>query len=245
MPRLPRLAPIGIPQHVIQRGNNRQPCFCASEDYGAYVNFLKVAAIKYHVDIHAWCFMTNHVHLLVTPKVESAVSLMMQSLGRQYVQFFNHKYKRSGTLWEGRSKSCLIDSDTYLLICYRYIELNPVRAKMVEQPEGYRWSSHPINTGLKKSDLITYHENYLRLGATHCERIQNYKSLFSEPINHVKIDNLRAATNRGLVVGSDYFKDEIEKMMGQSVRPKPVGNIRGHVYCMIKRLSDNLVMINV
>ena len=137
MPRLPRFAPIGIPQHIIQRGNNRQPCFCEEQDFGVYTNFLKSAAEKYQVEIHAWCFMTNHVHLLATPNTDAAVSLMMQSLGRQYVQYFNHKYKRTGTLWEGRFKSCLIDSDIYLLVCYRYIELNPVRTNIINVDSHY------------------------------------------------------------------------------------------------------------
>jgi putative transposase len=117
MARLPRFAPVGIPQHVIQRGNNRQPCFCENADFATYANHLKTAAEMYDVEIHAWCFMTNHVHLLTTPNKEGAVSSMMQSLGRQYVRYFNKKYNRSGTLWEGRFKACLVDSENYLLTC--------------------------------------------------------------------------------------------------------------------------------
>ena len=227
MPRLPRFAPIGIPQHIIQRGNNRQPCFCEDQDFGVYTRFLISASEKYQVDIHAWCFMSNHVHILATPKSEGAVSLMMQSLGRQYVQYFNHKYKRTGTLWEGRFKACLIDSDYYLLTCYRYIELNPVRAKMVSQPGEYRWSSYRVNTGIKKSDLMTHHEIYLQLGSSDEARFDAYKALFDEELNNLQLESIRAATSRGLLVGSEKFKNKIEELLGQSVRPNPVGRPKG------------------
>ena len=132
IPRLPRLNPPGVSQHVIQRGNNRQACFAANEDFAAYVHFLTKSSAQYRVKVHAWVLMTNHVHMLVTPDSSDGISKMMQSIGRRYVQYFNYTYTRSGTLWEGRFKSCLIDSEQYLLACYRYIELNPVRAKMVD-----------------------------------------------------------------------------------------------------------------
>ncbi len=151
------MCPIGIPQHVIQRGNNRQICFAGEEDFAAYANWLKDYSEKYQVEIHAWVLMTNHVHLLCTPRATNVVSLMMQSLGRQYVSYFNFNYQRTGTLWEGRFKSCLVQEDKYLLHLYRYIELNPVRAGMVEQPSDYSWSSYPINALGKKSELCTSH----------------------------------------------------------------------------------------
>ena len=137
MARLPRISPIGIPIHLIQRGNNRQTCFASVEDFSAYVGWLKEYSLKYAVDIHAWVLMTNHVHLLCTPRREGAVSQMMQSIGRRYVQYFNYQYQRSGTLWEGRYKSCLVQAERYLIEVYRYIELNPVRAKMVADPSEY------------------------------------------------------------------------------------------------------------
>ncbi len=128
----------GVPQHVIQRGNNRQICFASEQDFSAYAHWLKKYSHKYQVDIHAWVFMTNHVHLLMTAHESYGVSKLMQALGRKYVQYFNHKYKRSGTLWEGRFRSCLVESEKYVLECYRYIELNPVRANMVEAPAQYK-----------------------------------------------------------------------------------------------------------
>jgi len=223
MARLNRFAPIGIPQHVIQRGNNRQPCFCEEQDYGVYTKFLKDASEKYQVEIHAWCFMTNHVHLLVTPLAEGGVSLMMQSLGRRYVQYFNRKYKRTGTLWEGRFRACLIDTDKYLLTCYRYIELNPVRARMVLHPKEYDWSSFIINTGQKTSELQTPHPVFLSLAKSEQQRYLVYQKLFDEPLCREQIEAIRFATNRGVVAGSERFKDEIESIVGESVRPNPVG----------------------
>ena len=163
MARLPRISPIGVPVHLIQRGNNRQTCFGAVEDFTAYIGWLKAYSKKYAVDIHAWVLMTNHVHLLCTPQQDGAVSLMMQSPGRRYVQYFNNQYQRSGTLWEGRYKSCLVQAGKYLIEVYRYIELNPVRAKMVEDPGEYVWSSYQINALGKESDLCTPHSEYLRL----------------------------------------------------------------------------------
>ena len=145
MARLPRISPVGIPVHLIQRGNNRQACFVCDEDHGAYAGWLKKYARKYSVEIHAWVMMTNHVHLLCTPRTEGGVSRMMQSLGRRYVQYFNFEYHRSGTLWEGRFKSCLVQEERYLLEVYKYIELNPVRAEMVADPGEYRWSSYQVN----------------------------------------------------------------------------------------------------
>ncbi|GIU31948.1 transposase [Shewanella schlegeliana] len=138
MPRKPRANPIDIPQHIIQRGNNRQACFTSEQDFIAYTGWLKDYAKKFQVEIHAWVFMTNHVHLLCTPREHNAISQMMQSLGRQYVRYFNYTYKRSGTLWEGRYKSCLVQAEDYLLQLYRYIELNPVRANMVDDPCKYQ-----------------------------------------------------------------------------------------------------------
>lgn len=145
MARLPRICLPDIPQHVIQRGNNRQACFGSDEDYAAYAHWLEEYARKFRVAIHAWVFMTNHVHLLLTPETDEGVSRLMQTLGRKYVRYFNYTYKRSGTLWEGRFKSCVVEAENYLLLCQRYIELNPVRAGMVEAPGDYIWSSYRAN----------------------------------------------------------------------------------------------------
>lgn len=185
MARLSRVSPIGIPQHIVQRGNNRQVCFGGEEDMKAYLNWLKKFSKKYFVDVHAWVLMTNHVHLLCTPQAEQAISQMMQSIGRMYVQYYNYTYQRSGTLWEGRFKSSLIQSERYLLELYRYIELNPVRANMVKEPSEYRWSSYACNGLGVKTDLQTPHPLYLALGRTEDERLENYRELFKAHVDTV------------------------------------------------------------
>ena len=145
MARLPRLDLPGIPQHIVQRGNDRQACFADAADYLRYRQELGEAALRYDCALHAYVLMTNHVHLLTTPREPGGVSRMMQAIGRRYVGSFNARYRRTGTLWEGRFKSALVDSEHYVLACYRYIELNPVRAGIVTSPREYRWSSHARN----------------------------------------------------------------------------------------------------
>jgi len=223
MARLPRLCPIGTPQHIIQRGNNRQVCFNGDEDMAAYAHWLKVFSEKYRVDIQAWVFMTNHVHLLATPNTLNAVSLMMQSLGRQYVRYYNYTYKRSGTLWEGRYKSCIVQTSEYLLQCYRYIELNPVRAGMVELPDEYRWSSYPCNAMGKVSDLITPHPEYLSLGATDAVRQQAYRELFRYHLDDGRLDDIRSSVSKGLALGNERFKLQIEANYQRRVTALKVG----------------------
>lgn len=175
MARLSRLAPIGVPQHIIQRGNNRQICFACDQDLAAYARWLYEYSKGFSVSIHGWVFMTNHVHLLATPYESGAISNMMQALGRRYVRYFNRQYRRSGTLWEGRFKASLVQSEIYLLLCQRYIELNPVRANMVCDPAEYSWSSYRCNGLGINSTLCTPHEEYLRLGQTKQSRLAAYQ----------------------------------------------------------------------
>ena len=181
MARLPRFDLPGIAQHVIQRGNDRQPCFAAEEDYLHYLQELDEAAMRFGCAIHAYVLMTNHVHLLVTPVETGAVSRMMQALGRRYVACFNARYRRTGMLWEGRFKAGLVDSEDYVLTCYRYIELNPVRAGMVATAGQYRWSSHAHNAHGACDPRITPHPSYLDLGEGELGRAA-YRALFDETI---------------------------------------------------------------
>ena len=164
MPRRPRLAVPGIPWHIIQRGNNRDACFYDEMDYRYYLETLKEQADKYQCRIHAYVLMTNHVHLLVTPEAVDSAALMMKYLGQRYVQYINRTYRRSGTLWEGRFKSCLAQDETYVLTCHRYIELNPVRASMVDHHRDYVWSSYLANAEGQHNPLLTPHPEYQRLG---------------------------------------------------------------------------------
>jgi putative transposase len=223
MARLSRVCPPGIPQHVIQRGNNRQVCFAGEQDFAAYAGWLKVYSKKYQVDIHAWVFMTNHVHLLCTPRADNAVSHMMQSLGRQYVRYFNFSYKRTGTLWEGRFKSCLVQEEDYLLQLYRYIELNPVRAGMVEKPSDYVWSSYPINALGKASELCTPHPLYLALGNEPKKRQASYRELFKHQIEGKFLEKIRVTINKGMAIGSELFKAEVENLTGGMMAAKKMG----------------------
>ena len=223
MARLPRLCPPGIAQHVIQRGNNSSVYFVSEQDFSAYTNWLNDYSQEFDVAIHAWVFMTNHVHLLVMPTTEEGVSSMMQALGRRYVRYFNHTYRRTGTLWEGRFKSSLVQSDNYLLQCYRYIELNPVRANMVSDPSDYPWSSYRCNAFGNVSTLCTPHEEYLKLGQQQEERLRAYRDLFKVQMGEALLEQIRETVNKGLALGNDRFKDEIEELYGRRVKPAKMG----------------------
>lgn len=226
MARLPRFVIPGQPQHVIQRGNNREVIFVSDEDYRFYSEKLQYACDKYQCDIHAYVLMTNHVHLMMTPHIENGISQVMQSLGRQYVQYFNYTYDRTGTLWEGRYKATLIDSERYLLTCSRYIELNPIRAQMVNHPSEYPWSSFHSN-GLGETDsLITPHLVYKRLGKSPEERQKAYRQLFRTRISEMTLEEIREATNKAWVLGNDRFKAKIEKLTARQSRPKARGGDR-------------------
>ncbi|MCL0035161.1 transposase [Thermodesulfovibrionales bacterium] len=223
MARLLRVSPIGIPQHIIQRGTNRQAIFADDSDMRAYLSWLKEYSVKHDVEIHAWVLMTNHVHILCTPKVERATSKMMQSIGRMYVKYFNCTYLRTGTLWEGRFKSCLVQSEHYLLSLYRYIELNPVRAGMVDDPNEYSWSSYGCNALGVETKLQTPHEEYLHLGKNKVERQEAYRELFKVQVGKELLTEIRESTNRGLALGSDSFSAQIEMLTNARVTKKRIG----------------------
>ncbi|MCK4742220.1 MAG: transposase [Sulfuriflexus sp.] len=205
MPRRARLVVPGIPWHIIQRGNNRSACFYADEDYHRYLDTLKEQAKKYDCVVHAYCLMTNHVHLLLTPMHQESAALLMKHLGQRYVQYINRTYKRSGTLWEGRFRSCLAQSEDYVLACYRYIELNPVRAQMVEHPAEYPWPSYRINGEGRSSEMVTQHEKYLRLGSTDKLRINHYRELFKAHLEPGLLDDIRKSTNGNYVLGDSPY----------------------------------------
>ena len=223
MPRRARISIPGIPWHIIQRGNNRSACFYADEDYQFYLDHLKEQSEKHCCKIHAYVLMTNHVHLLLTPEKENSVAQLMKNLGQRYVQYINRTYRRSGTLWEGRFRSCLAQSEDYVLACYRYIELNPVRADMVNHPREYPWSSYRFNGEGKKSDLLTPHEEYLRLDRQELNRRKAYRDLFKAHVDP-EIDNqIRSATNGNYVLGNQRFQDQITKMLGRRVTKGKAG----------------------
>jgi len=230
MPRKPRMYIAGLPCHIIQRGNNRGACFFSDQDYRFYLSCLADACKRYYVAVHAYVLMTNHVHLLMTPEREGGISRVMQSLGRRYVQYVNLSYRRSGTLWEGRHKATLIQAENYLLTCYRYIELNPVRANMVNQPGDYRWSSYHCNAYGAPDPLVMPHEIYQSLAAAPRERQHCYRGLFDAMLDKHIIQAIRTAVNYSMPLGTSRFVAEIEAALGRSVghgrrgRPKCEGN---------------------
>ena len=223
MPRKRRCCPPGLPVHVVQRGNNRQACFADDADRKAYAHWLREGAERFDVAVHAWVFMTNHVHLLVTPESADAVSRCMQYLGRLYVRRFNDRYQRSGTLFEGRFKSNIVQSSEYLLTCQRYIELNPVRAGMVSDPADYPWSSYRAHAFGQSAGLWQSHPEFLALGETTIQRRRVYRQLFEQEPSNTVLNDIRSALNTGRVLGDDCFKAEMERLTGQPQQPSHGG----------------------
>jgi putative transposase len=213
--RLLRTCLPGVPHHVIQRGNNRQLCFGCEEDFAAYAHWLHQYASQYRVSIHAWVFMTNHVHLLLTPTQSDGISRLMQSLGRSYVRYFNKRYDRSGTLWEGRFKSCVVDSESYLLICQRYIEMNPLRAGMVKYAGEYRWSSFQANGMGREIKLWTPHPVYLQLGNSSDERCRVYRLLHEHPLDGRVLGEIRESLKKELALGGEQFRQQVTQLTGR------------------------------
>ena len=227
MPRRPRIILPNVPQHIIQRGNNRSVCFYADEDYVRYLEWLKEYADKTDCQIHAYVLMTNHVHLLASASATEAIGAMMKALGQRYVQYINRSYKRTGTLWEGRFKSCPTQAETYLLACQRYIELNPVRANMVQHPAEYPWSSYQANAQGTNTDTVTEvikpHALYKALGADAQTRQVAYRELFRYELDPGMIDQIRTATNGNYALGNAQFKAQIAAALGRRVEAGKAG----------------------
>lgn len=201
MPRSARLVVPDLPLHIIQRGNNRAGCFIDDSDRTFYLFHLGRGLIRFQCSLHAYCLMTNHVHLLITPRKAEGCGLLMKHVSQLYSQYINRKYKRTGGLWEGRFRSCVVESDSYLLACYRYIELNPVRAGLVQSPQDYCWSSYRINAGSAPQGILTPHLEYLRLGATDHERRRAYADLVATGLEDVELAEIRLSTNGGYALG--------------------------------------------
>jgi len=226
MPRQQRYRLPGVPQHIIQRGNNRQVTFFDESDYSHYLEDLQEAAEKWDCNIHAYVLMTNHVHLLMTPNLEEGIAKVMQSVGRKYVRYINGTYSRSGTLWEGRYKASIVHSEAYLLTCYRYIELNPVRAGMVDSPADYRWSSFRYNAYGETNPLISAHAEYQKLGVADSERQRAYRELFRHTIDNDRLHEIRESLQQCRVLGNDHFRLEIEAALGINAAPQKRGRPR-------------------
>jgi REP-associated tyrosine transposase len=219
MPRRARLRVAGIPLHIVQRGNNRGACFFGEGDYWAYLQCLRELSSRYACDIHAYVLMTNHVHLLLTPRRADGASVLMKHLGQHYVQYVNRVHHRSGTLWEGRFRSSLVEAETYFLRCQRYIELNPVRAGIARSPEAYRWSSFAANGRGRSDTLVTPHAAFLALGMDDHARRSAYLDLFRVGYGPGELDDIRSSTNAGYALGSERFRRGIEQELGRRAGP--------------------------
>ncbi len=206
-----------MPVHVFQRGHNKEPVFFNDEDYLVYLRLLKESAEACGCLVHAYVLMTNHVHLLVTPESTTAISTLFQSIGRHFVPYMNKAYQRRGSLWEGRHKGNIIESEAYFLSCMRYIEMNPVRAGMVDYPAKYRWSSYASNAQGVDNAIIRMHEQYLALGCTPEDRQAAYRGLFAIKTDANELEMIRASLYSGTPLGNECFKKQIEVMTGRKV----------------------------
>lgn len=229
MPRRARLVLPGQPLHVTQRGVNRAAIFLDDEDRHDYRRLLRLACSEHRVAIHAFVLMDNHVHLLLTPGTADSLASAMRVSGQCYVQAFNARHRRSGTLWQGRFNSCLVDSDRYLLTVCRYIELNPVRAAMVQRPEDYRWSSVHTHLGTARDPLITPHPLYLALGSTMEARTQAYRRWLAAGIGAQELDDIRRYIAQQRVLGDLRFQAMVEKTLNQPVAYRPGGRPKAKV----------------
>lgn len=226
MPRHIRPIVPGIPLHIIQRGNDRRPCFFGEIDRLVYLDMLRESLALAECKLHAYVLMTNHVHLLVTPEQSSSAAELMKRCGERYVQYVNRRYQRTGTLWEGRYKSCLVQDDAYLLVCHRYIELNPVRAGMVRSAEDYLWSSYQSNAHGAASNLLVPHPIYAGLGRTKVDQEVGYRKLFDIEISGDELQQLRSTLNSNTIFGSEQFVNTMETVWGNNIMPRRNGRPR-------------------
>jgi putative transposase len=223
MARLPRLTVPGYPHHIIQRGNNRQAIFSSPADYQMFLGLLDENSHKFGVAVHAYVLMGNHVHLLATPSTEEGLPQMMQAVGRRYVRYFNDSQARSGTLWEGRYRSTLIETERYLLACMVYIDLNPVRAGLVQDAGDYSWSSYGRYVGLRVDRLVTPHPLYWTLGNTPFAREAAYAELVRAGTTREQQEALTRSALGGWALGSESFVADLQKRTERRVLKKQPG----------------------
>jgi putative transposase len=227
MPRQSRLVLPELPLHIVQRGNNRMRCFNDEADYLVYLALLRDATKRYRFPLHAYCLMGNHVHFLLTPVIARDCAAFMHRVSQRYAYYYNQKYARTGTLWEGRFRSCIVESSRYVLECHRYIELNPVRAGIVSHPSVYPWSSHVVTSGGRADPLVSVHPEVLAIG------VLAYNRLLSEALAPALLTEIREASNSGYPLGDERFKAALslaarrKVRRGKPGRPAKRGNDEG------------------
>jgi len=223
MARLPRLTVAGYPHHIIQRGNNRQPIFATPEDYRKLLAMVDEYARTAQVAVHAYVLMSNHFHLLATPETAEGIPQLMQSLGRRYVRYFNQRQGRTGTLWEGRYRSTLIQADRYLLACMAYIDLNPVRARIADAAVDYPWSSHGHYVGQRIDRLVTPHPLWWQLGNTPFAREAAYRELVQSGLASGQERALTDSALRGWALGEPDYVAELQRRTARRVSKGQAG----------------------
>lgn len=223
MPRGPRLIVPDIAVHIVQRGHDRRDCFNQDTDYLVYLANLRDQVARTECALHAYCLMTNHIHLLLTPPRPDSCASLMRNLGQRYVQYFNRRYGRRGTLWDGRFKSCLVDTAQYMIACYRYVERNPVRAGMVVSPSDYAWSSYNGNVGRALNKLLTPHPEYLALSEDETARHNAYEGLFAVGDDPVFLAEIRDATNGGYALVGEKLKSTLPPEAQRRLKRRPPG----------------------
>ena len=224
MPRHPRLFIADIPLHIVQRGHDRQPVFVEPDDYAYYLANLAELKSELSVCVLGYCLMTNHVHLILMPGSDTAtVSKLMRVVAARQTRLANKAEGRTGTLWDGRFKASLVDSEEYLLACYRYVDLNPVRARMVELPEAYRWSSYCAHAGLATSELVDDHPSFLALGGCAKSRGEAYRAYLREAIDEQEFLLIRSAVQRNQLTGNDLIRHAIERRVGRRIAHRGPG----------------------
>lgn len=223
MARLPRLVVPNQAHYIVQRGLNGQAVFQDAEDYTQFLGWLRTAARQYKVAVHAYVLLPGELHLLASPTDEDGLGAMMQWLGRYYVPYYNQKYGRAGTLWQGRYKTAVIEAERYLMVCSRYIEFAPVRARLAESPQQYEWSSYPHHAGLRADGAVTDHPLYWALGNTPFQREAAYIELAGQGLAGADQRAVEAAALKGWPLGSDKWKAELEKRMKRQVLPAKRG----------------------
>ncbi len=223
MARQPRLVAPGYPHHVIQRGNNRQAIVLDDRDRRQFLDELRERALERDIKVHAYVLMDNHMHLLVTPRESDDLSRMMQSLGRRYVGWFNRRHERTGTLWEGRFRATVIETERYFLACQRYIELNPVRAGIVADPFNFEWSSARHHGGIEPDQIVSDHSVFWALGNTPFEREAAYRELLAQGMADAEVKTITQATLQAKVLGNAAFVAKLSRLMERQLVVRPRG----------------------